>query len=144
MPFTFKLSRRLARSRALVVALAAVVADACGAGEQSPTGVPSLKWHASSSAVASVAVSPSSASGSLGQSAQFTATAYNSSGTALTGQTFTWSSTDSTVVEVSATGYATAIGVGSATLVATDAGVKGTAAVTVSGDAVAAITVSPT
>ena len=148
MPFAFKLFRRLAHSRALVAALTATALVACAGGDGSPTAPaasdPAARTpHSSSGTVASISISPSSATGSLGQSAQFTATAYNSNGSALTGQSFAWTTSDSTVVEVNTTGYATAIGVGNATLIATDGSIKGTAPLTVTGDAAAAITVSP-
>lgn len=144
MPFTFKLSRRLAHSRAAVLVLAAAALDACAAGDSSPTGPAARRAKSSVGVVASVSISPSSAGGTIGQSAQFTATARDAFGNTLSGQTFVWSSTDSTIVTVNGTGYATAIGVGPATLVAQDGAVSGSAQVSVSGASVAAIAVSPT
>jgi len=97
--------------------------------------------------VASVTVSPSSASGSVGQSAQFAATLRDASGNVLTGRTVTWSSTNSGVVTVTSTGYVTAMGAGSAAVVATAEGTTGQAPMTVSSAAapapVATVTVSP-
>lgn len=101
------------------------------------------------SIVGSVVVTPGSASGSVGDAAQFTATVLDTAGATLTGQAVTWKSTNAAVVTVSSTGYATAVGGGSATLVATAGGKSGQAAVTVSGAAapsqasVASISVSP-
>ena len=98
-------------------------------------------------AVASVTVSPSSASGTVGQSAQFTATVKDASGNVLTGQAIAWSSSNAAVVKVDSTGYATATGAGSATITATSGGKNGQAAVSVAGttsqSTVASVTVSP-
>ncbi|MGH7733088.1 MAG: Ig-like domain-containing protein, partial [Gemmatimonadales bacterium] len=81
--------------------------------------------------VGSVTVTPGSASGSVGQAAQFTATVRDLNGNVLSGRTVTWSSTNSAVVTVTATGYATAVGAGTAQLVATTGGKTGSAAITV-------------
>jgi uncharacterized protein YjdB len=99
------------------------------------------------SLVASVAVSPGSASGSVGQSAQFSATVKDANGNALTGQSVAWSSTNTAVVTVTASGYATAVGGGSAAIVATAGGKSGQAAITVTGGSasgtVSGVAVSP-
>ncbi|MGH7532293.1 MAG: Ig-like domain-containing protein [Gemmatimonadales bacterium] len=94
---------------------------------------------------ASVTVSPSSASGSVGQAAQFSAVVKDAAGRVLTGRTVTWGTSNSAVVSVTATGYATAIGGGSANLIATSGSVQGTAAITVSGVqiVVASVVVAP-
>ena len=81
--------------------------------------------------VASVTVTPGSASGTVGQSAQFTATVTGADGSVLSGQPVVWSVTDTTVVSITATGYATAVGPGSAAIVATAGGKSGRAPVTV-------------
>jgi uncharacterized protein YjdB len=145
MPYLFKLTRRLAHSRSLTILVAALAA--CSTGDRSitaPDGTSTLQRSVSTSTtVAKVTVSPSSATGTLGQSAQFTAAATNSSGGAVSAIA-AWSSTDSTVVAITPAGFATAVGVGSATLTATVNGVRGTAAVTVTGDPIASITISPT
>src|ERR1051325_280950 len=78
------------------------------------------------STVASVTVSPSSASGNVGDAAQFT-------GNVLTGKTVTWSSSNTAVVTVTSSGYATAVGAGSAAVVATCDGKSGQAQITVNG-----------
>ncbi len=142
MSYLSKLTKRLAHSRAFIIL--AIGVAACTAGDRaitSPTGDPSFAVS-SSSTVASVVLSPSSASGSIGQSAQFTASAYTASG-AKVNSTATWTSSDSTVVSVNGTGFATAIGAGSATLTATINGVRGQAQTTVSGDPIASIAISP-
>lgn len=96
--------------------------------------------------VASVTVTPSSATGTVGQSAQFTASVQDSAGNPLTGRTITWASSNTAVVTVTAAGYATAVGPGSAGLTATSEGKTGSASVTVTGTttaSVASVTVSP-
>lgn len=146
MSYDLNLARRLVRRRGLLFLVAAAALGACS-GDGAPTGLSARKSappSATTGTVASVTVSPSPVSGAVGQSAQFTATAKDAYGNVLSGQSFVWTSSDSTIVEVNASGYGTAVGVGSATLRATDGTVSGTASASVSGDAVAAIAVSPT
>jgi uncharacterized protein YjdB len=81
--------------------------------------------------VASVVVSPPSASVAVGASIQFTATPKDASGTALTGRTVTWSSGSAAVATVSAGGLVAGQTAGQATITATCEGVNGTATVTV-------------
>lgn len=149
MTFTFKLARRLAHSRVLAPRLLAAVvllagcADATGIEPSSPSNPDTVR---NSSTVASVTVTPGNVSGSVGQSAQFTALAKNSSGAILTGRTVTWTSGNSAVVSVSGSGYATAIGGGSTTINATVSGITGRASVTVTGTpavTVGSVTVTP-
>lgn len=149
MTFTFKLARRIAHSRPFAPRLLAAAlllagcADSVGTEPSSPSTPDTAR---SSTTVASVTVTPGSASGSVGQSAQFTAVARNSSGTVLTGRTVTWASGNSAVVSVTSSGYATAIGGGSTTVSATVGGVTGHAAVTVTGTpaiTVGSVTVTP-
>ena len=103
--------------------------------------------HVKTGPVASVTVSPASATGNVGQSAQFTATLKDASGNVLPDSGVTWSSTNTAVVTVSTTGYSTAVGPGSAAIVATSQGKSGQAQVTVNGSIgpgpVASVTVSP-
>ena len=103
--------------------------------------------HVKTGPVASVTVSPASATGNVGQSAQFTATLKDASGNVLPDSGVTWSSTNTAVVTVSTTGYSTAVGPGSAAIVATSQGKSGQAQVTVNGlsgpGPVASVTVSP-
>ena len=85
--------------------------------------------------VTAVAVTPANASITVGDTVQLTATG----GTA----PYTWSSSDTTVATVSASGLVTALAVGSVTITATDAnGSSGTSSVTVSA-AVPVVTVTP-
>ncbi|MGH7505997.1 MAG: Ig-like domain-containing protein, partial [Longimicrobiales bacterium] len=97
-------------------------------------------------AVASVTVSPASASLNAGDAQAFVATAHAADGTVLTGRPVTWTSSDPAVVTVDAQGSALAIAAGTATITATVEGVAGQAAVTVSGPPpvpVATVTVVP-
>jgi uncharacterized protein YjdB len=125
------------------------VASVSGTAEPTPPPAPAP-------AVASVTVSPGSASGSVGDSAQFSATARDADGNEMTGRTVTWSSTNAAVVAVSAGGMGRAVGPGSAALVATIDGVTGSSVITVTGAAaptppppttpaaaVASVTISP-
>jgi|SRR5579859_2642206 len=97
--------------------------------------------------VGAVTVSPTSESGTVGQTGQFTATVTDPSGAPLTGQKVSWSSSSNSVVSIDSTGLAKAMGAGSATVTAACGGKSGTAAVTVTGGTAgvpAAITISPT
>ncbi|HTJ24284.1 MAG TPA: Ig-like domain-containing protein [Gemmatimonadaceae bacterium] len=93
--------------------------------------------------VASVTVLPPSANMAKGSSTQFSAVLKDANGTALTGRLVAWSSSDASVVSVSESGLATAVGAGTATISATSEGITGTAAVTVSVVSVASVTVTP-
>src|SRR5438445_4107398 len=83
------------------------------------------------SSVASVTVSPASASVSVGQTVQLTATPKDANGTALTGAVVTWSSNNAAVATVSGSGLVTAVAAGSVTSTATSGGISGPAAITV-------------
>ena len=134
MPFLFKLTRRLASSRAL--ALLAIGIAACTASDRASTDPitgDSLQAQRNSQTVSRVVVTPSSATGSVGQSTQFSATAYSSGGAVITGRTAAWTSSDATIVSVTASGLATAVTAGHATITATIGGVRGTATATVAG-----------
>jgi uncharacterized protein YjdB len=93
--------------------------------------------------VASVTVSPASASVLQGQTVQLTATPKDASGTPLTGRVITWSSGNTAVATVSSSGLVTAVAGGSATIMATSEGKSGTAAISVTSVPVASVTVSP-
>jgi len=105
--------------------LAAVSGSSCE--QPSPPAPPGLD----TAAVASVTVSPPSASVQVGQTAQLTATPKQASGAPLGGRVVTWSTSDSTVARVSASGLVTGRAAGSATVTATSEGKTGTSAITV-------------
>src|SRR5207247_2818437 len=81
--------------------------------------------------VASVTVTPPSASVQVGQTVQLTATPRDANGNALPGRTVTWASTNTTVATVNRQGLVTTKVVGSATITESTAGQSGTAAITI-------------
>ena len=82
--------------------------------------------------VASVVVSPSTASVSVGYTVPLTATTKDASGNVLTGRTVTWTTSNAAIATVSATGLVTGVAAGGpVTVTATSEGQSGTAAVTV-------------
>src|SRR2546425_883819 len=81
--------------------------------------------------VASVTVTPASASVPQGATVQLTATPRDGNGTALTGRVVTWGSNNTAVATVSGSGLVSGAGAGSATITATSEGQSGTAAITV-------------
>jgi uncharacterized protein YjdB len=89
--------------------------------------------------VASVTVSPQSATVAIGQARQFVASISDVAGTVLTGLTPTWSSSNQSTVTVSATGLVTGSAPGSATITATSEGKTGTSLVTVTDATVASV-----
>lgn len=85
-----------------------------------------------------VDVSPGTASlSSIGQTVQFMAEAFDANGHAITGATFTWSSSNTSVATVDATGLVTSTGIGSAEIAAGAGGVRATADLTVTVEVVA-------
>lgn len=101
--------------------LATIVLSGCSGGEKSTAPAP----------VASVTVSPATASLVVGSAQQFMATTTDASGSTLTGRVVAWSSSDATKASVSSGGMVTAAAVGSATITATSEGKSGTSTVTV-------------
>ena len=83
--------------------------------------------------IASITLSPTSASMVAGGTQQFAATARNAAGEPIFGPTFTWSSTNTAVATVDANGLVTALAAGSAQVRASSQTVIGTANITVSG-----------
>src|SRR3989475_300229 len=81
--------------------------------------------------VASVTVSPPSASIATGATVQLTATTKDAGGNVLTGRAISWGSSNTTVASVSASGLITGVTAGAVTMTATSEGKNGTAAVTV-------------
>ena len=81
--------------------------------------------------VATVAVSPATASLSTGQTVQLTATPKDASGNPLSGRVVTWATSAPAVATVSASGLVTGVGAGTATITATSEGKSGSSAITV-------------
>jgi len=137
MPFTFKLSQRLARMRRAVVLLSTAALAAC----EKPLTV--FVGPKSPAPVASVAVAPPSLNLTVGSIQQLSTILKDASGNVLTGRSVSWTSSSLTVATVSGSGVATGLAAGVATLTATSEGRSGTATVTVSNAPVASVTVSP-
>ena len=87
---------------------------------------------ASTAPIASVTLTPASATVTVGNVQQVTATLKDAGGNVLLGRTVSWTSSNTGVATVSATGLVTGVAAGSATITATSEGVSGTAAMTVS------------
>jgi uncharacterized protein YjdB len=81
--------------------------------------------------VASVTVAPPSATLYVGATQQYTATPKDAAGNALTGRTVTWSSDNTGVATVNASGLVTAVAVGVAAITATSETKSGSASATV-------------
>src|SRR5439155_997047 len=81
--------------------------------------------------VASVTVTPASASVPTGLTFQLTATLKDANGNTLTGRTVTWASSNTAVATVSGSGLVSGATVGPATITATSEAQSGTAAITV-------------
>jgi len=94
--------------------------------------------------VASVEVTPTSATVAANQTVQLTATLRDAAGNPLSGRVVTWTSDNTAVATVSANGLVTAKTAGSATITATSEGHSGTSAITVSAPVpVATVEVTP-
>jgi uncharacterized protein YjdB len=93
--------------------------------------------------VASVAVTPATATMAVGQSVQLTATPKDALGNPLSGRTVTWATTNAAVAPVSGGGLVSGVAAGSATITATSEGQAGGSAITVTIVPVASVTVSP-
>ena len=108
---------RLGVAGALLIACGPVSTATSGGGSDAP--------------VVSVALSLSSSTISVGQTAQATAVTKDESGNALTGRVVTWQSGSATVATISATGLITALTTGSSRIRATSEGKSDSATLTV-------------
>jgi murein DD-endopeptidase MepM/ murein hydrolase activator NlpD len=123
----------------LACGLAALVVSACGGGSDG-TSPPTPPAPA---AVATVEVSPPTASLLVGATTQLSATTRDAAGNTLTGRTVTWSSASPTVATIISTGLVTAVAAGTANITATSESRSGFASVTVTVPPVANISVTP-
>lgn len=110
------------------VVLLAVVA-ACGGGGDDGNG--GTNPPPPTSTVASVEVSPASASLAVPETVQLTATPKDATGAPMSGKTVTWTTSASGVASVSSSGLVTSVAAGTATITATVEGRSGSAAITV-------------
>src|SRR5438094_470035 len=93
--------------------------------------------------VASVTVSPDSASAQVGQTVQLFATTKDSTGAVLTGRAVSWSSSNPSVATVSGSGLVAGLATGSTTVTATSEGQSGISSISVSNVSVASVAVTP-
>ena len=132
MPFTYKLSRRLALIYAAVPLGAAVSGCQIDHFPIAPTSL-----------VASVEISPSNLTLPVGESERLTAIMRDAKGGVLTDRAVTWASNDTLVVRLDPTGVLSARAAGGAAVTATSEGISGTASVNVPPPPVASVEVSP-
>src|SRR5712691_189777 len=95
------------------------------------------------STVASVTVTPPTASIAVGESVQLQATTMDAAGNVLTARVVTWTISNLAVATVGSTDLVTGVAAGQATITATSEGRSGTAAITVTPVPVASVTVAP-
>lgn len=93
--------------------------------------------------VASVTVTPARLDLAPGKQATLSALAYDASGKALGGRAVVWSSSNTSVATVDASGVVSALAAGSATITATSEGLSGSSAVSVANPAVASVVIAP-
>ena len=94
--------------------------------------------------VATVNVTPSSATVAVGQTTTLQAQTLDASGAAVTGRVITWSTSNAGVATVSSSGVVTGVAAGAATITATSEGKSGTSAITVTAVPVASVSIAPT
>ncbi|MBL8961136.1 MAG: Ig-like domain-containing protein [Gemmatimonadetes bacterium] len=123
--------RVLPSSAFLLAFLAACGGGGDGAGTTPPPPAPAT--------VATVDVSPASATLAIGATSQLSATPRDASGNALSGRTVTWASGNTAVATVNGSGLVTAVAAGSTTVTATADGRTGQATITVTPPPVAAV-----
>src|SRR5256884_294643 len=105
------------------------VAGTSHPGQKSDTG--NVTVTCAQPSIASVVVSPASATVPVGQTLQLTATPEDANGNPLSGRTVTWSSGSSAVAAVNGSGLVSGVAAGSAAITATSEGKSGSASVTV-------------
>lgn len=121
---------------ALITSMAALSLISCG-GSGDSTGPPA---HV---AVASVLLSTSSSSLTVGQTVQLAVATKDASGNVLTGRTVSWSSSSTPIATVSATGLVTAVAPGPVTIFASSENKAGSIPLTVTAVPVNAVVVTP-
>lgn len=134
MPAGGPLGLRRSAAGLLLIAIAAGIA-ACGGGGDGGTAPPPVT-------VASVSVSLASATVIAGQSTTASATARDAQGNTIGGKTAAWSTSNTGIATVSASGQVSGVAVGTAEIIATIDGKTGQATVTVTPVPVAAVAVT--
>lgn len=109
------------------------------------SGTSAITVTAVAPVVTTVTVAPPSASIVAGTTTTLQATVKDQNGNALTGQTVTWSTSNTAAATVNSSGVVTGVAVGSATITATSSGKSGTSAITVTAvpPVVTTVTVAP-
>ncbi len=123
---------------------------ACGAFTVTATSRPGAKSDAASvtvncapAPVASVSVSPPTATVQAGLTVQLTATPLDAGGNPLSGRVVTWSSNNTAAATVNGSGLVTGVAPGSAMITATSEGKSGASTITVTNVPVASVDVTP-
>jgi plastocyanin/uncharacterized protein YjdB len=119
-----------------VAAGAAAIALSCGGAKDSTSPGPTV----AAVVITSPAAAPTLAT--LGRTVPFAAQARDASGNAVTGQTITWTSSNTAVATIAGTGVATAVGNGTTTIRATAGGQSGSIVLTIA-QVVVQVAVSP-
>jgi murein DD-endopeptidase MepM/ murein hydrolase activator NlpD len=114
------------------------VAVACGGGSDGGGGG-TTPPPPPPAAVATVEVSPASASLAISATTQLSATTRDASGNTLSGRSVTWASGNTSIATVNATGLVTAVSAGSTAVTATAEGRAGQATITVTPPPVASV-----
>ncbi|HKW17252.1 MAG TPA: Ig-like domain-containing protein [Terriglobales bacterium] len=127
----------------LVLATAALIAALFSCGSSSSNNSNNNHSTPPPPTLASISVSPASPSITVAATQQFTATAKDSNGNTMTGVTFTWASSATTVATINSTGLATAVSAGTTQITASASGVTSSNDTLTVTDPVATITVSP-
>jgi uncharacterized protein YjdB len=117
--------------------VAAVLVTSCGGEPTAP------QQTQNTPTVASVEVTPGTATIEVGGTTQLAATPKDASGNTVSGQSVTWSSSSDAIATVSASGLVTGQSVGTATITASAGGQSGTATVAVNQVPVASVAVDP-
>ena len=125
----------------VLVSIGTVLLLAVGCGKKDS---PTKPVQPPAPTVSSISVSPSSATLEVGGTQQFSASTRSSDGGTVSGVTISWSSSNVSVVTINASGLATAVAAGTATIRATGNGISSTpVAITVSEAPVTRITIDP-
>lgn len=134
----------LLRRRAGLASLFACALLAWGCGGSTPAAT-NNPGGTTTPTLASITVSPAAPSIAVGATQTFTAAAKDSTGAAMTGLTFTWASSSTSVATISAGGVATAVGAGTTQITAKSGSITSAAVtLTVTPPPVATVTVAPT
>lgn len=114
-----------------IIMVASLLAVSCSGGKSDAPSTTTVPTSPVTPAVASVRVTLPDSVLVPGQTFQATAAALDRAGTAISGKTFSWRTSDATLATVSSTGSVTAVKTGPVTISATADGIDGSAALRV-------------